>query len=136
MPDPSDPSPEERLRALEDRIARAKGVEPARPHQEEHYSQVSLAWRMVIELVAGLMIGFGMGYAIDWIFGTLPISWWIFVFLGLAAGIKTMPPLGPGDAADARGPGPRARAAAGEPARRRGGLRSWKRKPTRPPKAA
>jgi ATP synthase protein I len=44
----------------------------------------------VIELVAGLMIGFGMGYAIDWIFGTLPIFLVIFVFLGLAAGIKTM----------------------------------------------
>ena len=90
MPDPADPSPEDRLRALEDRIARAKGGEPQRPHQEEHYSQVSLAWRMVIELVAGLMIGFGLGYAIDWIFGTLPIFLVIFVFLGLAAGIKTM----------------------------------------------
>lgn len=90
MPDPSDPSPEERLRALEDRIARAKGAEAPRPHQEEHYSQASLAWRMVIELVAGLMIGFGMGYGIDWLLGTLPIFLVIFVFLGLAAGIKTM----------------------------------------------
>lgn len=90
MPEPDDPPPEDRLRALEERIARAKAAEPQRPHQEEHYSQVSLAWRMVIELVAGLMIGFGMGYGIDWIFGTLPIFLVIFVFLGLAAGIKTM----------------------------------------------
>ena len=89
MPTP-DPSPEERLRALEDRIAKAKGGEPQKPHQEEHYSQVSLAWRMVIELVAGLMIGFSMGYAIDWLLGTLPVFLVIFVFLGLAAGIKTM----------------------------------------------
>jgi ATP synthase protein I len=28
---------------------------------EEHYSQAQLAWRMVIELVAGLGIGFGIG---------------------------------------------------------------------------
>ena len=88
MSEPDDPA--QRLRALEERIARAKGQEPARPHGEEHYSQASLAWRMVIELVAGLMMGFGMGYAIDWLLGTLPVFLVIFVFLGLAAGIKTM----------------------------------------------
>ena len=90
MSDPDDPSDAARLRALEERIARAKGVDKPKPHAEEHYSQANLAWRMVIELVAGLMIGFGMGYAIDWALGTLPIFLVIFVFLGLAAGIKTM----------------------------------------------
>ena len=33
----------------------------------------NLAWRMVIELVAGLGIGFGMGYGLDVLFGTLPV---------------------------------------------------------------
>ena len=57
---------------------------------EEHYSQANLAWRMVIELVAGLGIGFGIGYGLDVLFGTLPIFLVLFVFLGLAAGVKTM----------------------------------------------
>ncbi|MEM6375159.1 MAG: AtpZ/AtpI family protein [Pseudomonadota bacterium] len=65
-----------------------KEAEPL--HQESHYSQAQLAWRMVIELVAGLGIGFGMGYGLDSLFGTLPIFLVIFTFLGLAAGIKTM----------------------------------------------
>lgn len=90
MSDPDDRSEAARLRALEERIARARGAEPQRAHQEEHYSQASVAWRMVIELVAGLMIGFGVGYAIDWLLGTLPIFLVIFIFLGLAAGIRTM----------------------------------------------
>jgi len=40
--------------------------------------------------VAGLMIGFGIGYGIDWVFGTLPIFLVIFIFLGFAAGVRTM----------------------------------------------
>ena len=45
---------------------------------------------MVIELVAGLGIGFGIGYGLDVLLGTLPIFLVLFVFLGLAAGVKTM----------------------------------------------
>lgn len=90
MSDPDSRSEHERLQALEERLARARNAEPAKPHGEEHYSQANLAWRMVIELVAGLMIGFGIGYGIDWVLGTLPIFLVIFIFLGLAAGIRTM----------------------------------------------
>jgi len=57
---------------------------------DNHYSQAQLAWRMVIELVAGLGIGFGMGYGLDLLFGTLPVFLVLFTLLGLAAGIKTM----------------------------------------------
>lgn len=79
-----------RRKALEARIAKAKGPEPAKHHSEAHYSQGQLAWRMVIELVAGLGIGFGIGYGLDRLLGTLPIFLVLFVFLGLAAGVKTM----------------------------------------------
>lgn len=89
MSDPDDRSHHERLRALEERIAKAKGAD-AKGHMEEHYSQAQLAWRMVIEMVAGLMIGFGIGYGIDTLLGTMPIFLVLFIFLGLAAGINTM----------------------------------------------
>ncbi len=88
MSEPNDPA--SRLKALEDRIAAAKGTEERRPHQDEHYSQAQLAWRMVIELVAGLGIGFGIGYGLDALFGTSPWLMIIFIFFGLAAGVKTM----------------------------------------------
>ena len=81
----------QKLQELDARIKAAKerGA-PSKPHQEEHYSQAHLAWRMVIELVAGLGIGFGMGYGLDVLFGTLPIFMVLFTMLGLAAGVKTM----------------------------------------------
>ena len=88
MSDHPDP---ERLRALEDRLERLKGRDDdEKPHTEEHYSMAQHAWRMVIELVAGLGIGFGIGYGLDLFFGTLPIFMVLFVLLGLAAGVKTM----------------------------------------------
>ncbi|MBC7132290.1 MAG: AtpZ/AtpI family protein [Roseovarius sp.] len=84
------PDQDERLKELEARIARLRGKDAPRPPQEEHYSLAQHAWRMVIELVAGLMIGFGMGYGLDWLFGTLPVFLVVFTLLGLAAGIRTM----------------------------------------------
>ncbi len=79
-----------RLRALDERLSKLKGKPEEARHQESHYSQAQVAWRMVIELVAGLAIGFGIGYGLDTIFGTMPIFLVPFIFLGLAAGVKTM----------------------------------------------
>ena len=86
----TDPETKEQMARLEGRIEAAKAAQAPKPRVDEHYSQANLAWRMVIELVAGLGIGFGMGYGLDLLFGTLPVFMVIFTFLGLAAGIKTM----------------------------------------------
>ena len=81
-----------RLAALEEKLAKAKGAvnPPRKRHQDEQYSQAQLAWRMVIELVAGLGIGFGIGYGLDSLFGTMPLFLVLFILAGFAAGIKTM----------------------------------------------
>ncbi len=84
------PDDSDRLKALEAKINALKEGPEVKDHSEEHYSQAQLAWRMVIELVAGLLIGFGIGYGLDSLFGTLPIFLVIFIFLGLAAGVNTM----------------------------------------------
>ncbi|WP_116598264.1 AtpZ/AtpI family protein [Primorskyibacter marinus] len=86
----TDPDQTRRLAELEKRIEAAKSAKAPKPHQEEHYSQANIAWRMVIELVAGLGIGFGIGYGLDHLFGTSPFLMVLFVMLGLAAGVKTM----------------------------------------------
>jgi ATP synthase protein I len=82
---------ESALKALEARLSQARArVEPEKPHMEEHYSQAHLAWRMVIELVAGLGIGFGIGYGLDSLLGTRPWLMVVFTLLGFVAGVKTM----------------------------------------------
>jgi ATP synthase protein I len=88
--DPHDPSHDARLKTLEARIAKVKTTVEPTPHMKKDYSQAQLAWRMVIELVAGLGIGFGIGYGLDTLFGTMPIFLVLFIGFGLAAGVKTM----------------------------------------------
>ena len=87
MPDESE---SERLRRLEAKIAAARGKSEPRPHQEEHYSQASVAWRMVTELVAGIGIGLAIGLGLDTVFGTAPILMVVFLGFGMAAGINVM----------------------------------------------
>ena len=88
----SDPRPDDhgdRLRQLDKRIRKLKG-EDAPPSTESHMGSAELAWRMVIELVAGIGIGFGIGYGLDALFGTKPVLMIVFIFLGFAAGIRVM----------------------------------------------
>jgi len=75
---------------LEDKIANAKAVHRPQSQIEDHHSQAHAGWRMVTELVAGLLLGFCIGYGLDSLFGTLPIFLVLFVLLGFAAGVKTM----------------------------------------------
>ena len=80
----------ERLRALEQRLAQQRGDDRLTPPGMDKFAHANQAWRMVVELVAGLGIGFGVGFGLDRLFGTTPILLVVFVFLGFAAGIKTM----------------------------------------------
>lgn len=84
-----DPEEKARLAELEKRIAEAKGVKEPSKVAEGH-TQAQLGWRMVTELVAGLMIGACMGYGLDVLFGTLPVFLVIFTLFGFAAGVKVM----------------------------------------------
>lgn len=85
-----DPDPD-RLRALEARLARARGAPAPGPGQAGRaLSQGEVAWRMVIELVTGMLLGFGIGYGLDALFGTRPWLMVVFALLGFAAGVRTM----------------------------------------------
>ena len=47
-------------------------------------------WRMVIELVTGMLLGVSLGLAIDYIIGSEPLFLIVFSLLGFMAGVKTM----------------------------------------------
>jgi ATP synthase protein I len=81
----------ERLKRLEDRIAAARAGR-AEPPRGAHgkFTQGSLAWRMVSELVVGTLLGLAIGFGLDALFGTRPLFLVVFALLGLAAGVRTM----------------------------------------------
>ena len=86
----SEPDPD-RLRALHERLEKVKGKPKAEAtNTAKGFSQGEVAWRMVIELATGIVLGAGIGYGIDVLAGTLPIFLIIFSLFGFAAGIKTM----------------------------------------------
>ena len=47
-------------------------------------------WRMVVELVTGMLLGVCLGMALDYIVGSEPIFLIVFSLLGFMAGVKTM----------------------------------------------
>ncbi|WP_323006021.1 AtpZ/AtpI family protein [Pseudorhodobacter sp.] len=80
-----------RLRALEARIAKIKGKPvAAKTESGKAFSQGEMAWRMVIELVSGMLLGLSIGFGLDYVFDTRPIFLVIFALLGFAAGVRTM----------------------------------------------
>lgn len=81
-----------RLRALQERLAKAqvKAAPQVTSGQQTGFSQGEVAWRMVIELVVGVLLGGAIGYGLDAICGSRPIFLVIFILFGFAAGVKTM----------------------------------------------
>ena len=84
-----EPDPD-RLRALEARLEKVKDAKAKPAGTGKDFSQAEVAWRMVIELTSGIMIGGGIGYGLDYLFGTKPILLVIFILFGFAAGIRTV----------------------------------------------
>ncbi len=78
-----------RLRDLERRLSQMTR-KPQADGPMAGYDRAHVAWRMVTEIVAGIVLGAGIGYGLDWLFGTLPIMLILFVLLGFVAGIKVM----------------------------------------------
>ena len=58
-------------------------------------SQSGIAFRFAAEMVAGLIVGGGLGWGIDWLFGhfgfhTRPVFLIVFFVLGAGAGIRNV----------------------------------------------
>lgn len=62
------------------------GRKPALGIEQRQYGQ---AWRLAVEMVAGLAVGAGMGWLLDQFFGTTPWMMLVFFFLGAGAGMKS-----------------------------------------------
>lgn len=87
MSDTPDPS---EIRDFEERLSAArKAREPKETKRHAHHD-AGAAWRMVIELVTGIVVGFGIGYWLDTVFETLPIFLVLFTLLGFGAGVRVM----------------------------------------------
>ena len=76
-----------KLREARQRLAGGTGQENRPGGQGGPMTGIGLAFRFGIELVAGIAVGAGIGYALDRWLGTGPWLMVVFFFLGSAAGI-------------------------------------------------
>ncbi len=72
---------------------------------QEAGRMMSLGFRMVSELIGGILVGLGIGWGLDRIFNSSPIFLIVFSLLGTAAGFWNViraasPPRGPGKAGE------------------------------------
>ena len=61
-----------RLAELEERLRKARGPD-AVPPQESSQSIMGIGFQLVAELVTAVIVGGGIGWALDYVFGTSPI---------------------------------------------------------------
>jgi len=90
--EPSGRDPEsirQRLDKLGQQLAEAKGKRAAAPQSEPEARAAALgkALRLATELVAGVVVGGFIGWALDRLFGSAPFLMVVFLILGSAAGI-------------------------------------------------
>ncbi|ODS00746.1 hypothetical protein AUC68_14335 [Methyloceanibacter methanicus] len=79
-----------RLETLDGKLREAKG--PSRPpvDTEGRGRAMGQAFKLSIELVAGVAVGGFIGWALDQLFGTKPILMVVFLVLGAASGIMNV----------------------------------------------
>jgi ATP synthase protein I len=86
----SDQTPEpDDLRALDERLRKMRRREAVK-HRKPEPSPMGIAFRFATEMVSGVVVGGGMGWGLDWLFGTRPILLIVFFVLGAAAGIRNV----------------------------------------------
>lgn len=90
--DPSTSSRETRMQDLDAKLAavRKRRAPPPPKAGGGRFVGHELAWSMVIDLAAGIVVGAGLGWGLDVLFGTLPLFLIVMVLLGFAAGVRVM----------------------------------------------
>ena len=86
---PDDAGIDPRLRALGEKLAearRAPSEQEGNGPQSSGLAGIGQAMKVGSEFVAGVIVGFVIGYTIDRLFGTTPWGMIVFLLLGFAAG--------------------------------------------------
>ena len=76
--------------SIRERVAAAKADLAPKPRELGAAGNAHLAWRMVIDLAAGVGVGAALGYGLDSLIGIRPILMVVFTLLGFAAGVNLM----------------------------------------------
>lgn len=80
-------SKREKLDALEDKISASRQRQAPEVQANASGSMLGLAYRLTIEILAGIGVGGFVGWWMDKVLGTKPLMMLVLLFLGMAAGL-------------------------------------------------
>ena len=80
----------DKLDQLKDRIRLASDSGTEKSFTRENHKNINYAWRMVLELVVGMLIGVLVGYTFDYLLGSAPWMLIIMSLFGFGAGVRVM----------------------------------------------
>ena len=94
-PEPTDSELHGRLRGLGSALNRVRAERKAeegtaKPDPTSTASGMALAFRLGAEFVAGVLVGAGLGWGIDYVFGIAPWGMIVFLLLGFGASVVNM----------------------------------------------
>jgi ATP synthase protein I len=79
--------PDRRLSEIEERLRKAREKRGEVRRVEAPNSKLGIAFRLVTELVAAVIVGGFMGWGLDQVLGTAPFLLIVMFMVGVAAGI-------------------------------------------------
>lgn len=83
------PEPDD-LRSLDKRLQDMRRREAAKEKKSAPPSPLGIAFRFATEMVSALLVGGGIGWGLDRLFGTRPILLIVFFVFGAGAGIRNV----------------------------------------------
>jgi len=90
MTDRNGPSSSTDLESLKQRVTAAKQKHEKPVNDDNSGSLLGMAWRMSTELLVTVLVGAGLGYGLDTLFGTKPWILLIGLGFGIAAGLRSV----------------------------------------------
>lgn len=89
--DPAEPNIRARFDKLSSDLAARQAAEKPKGLDQGRYAEagrgMNLGFRMLAEMIAGILVGLAVGWQLDRWFGTKPFLMIVFLFLGMAAGV-------------------------------------------------
>lgn len=90
MPKQNGSPPSSDLESLKQRVSAAQGLHKEDVKEDSDGTILGMAWRLSTELVVSVLVGAGLGYGLDRLFGTAPWILLIGLGFGFAAGIRSV----------------------------------------------
>ena len=78
------------LTNLSQKLDQVKARKIKSPTERKAFGSANLGWRMIIELVIGMLLGIFLGLGMDYFFETKPLFLIIMALFGFAGGVKAM----------------------------------------------